>query len=52
MNARFEVTVGDSFVVINILNGRENLRIFVNNVEQKSTENTCKFHHHHHHPSY
>lgn len=44
MNARFEITVGDSTVVVRILHGRKNLRAFVNNIEQKATENTCKFH--------
>lgn len=45
MNAKCEVTVGDSFVVVKILHGQEKVRVFINDVEQNATENTCKCHH-------
>lgn len=45
MNARFEVTVGDSHVQVKVLHGREILNIFVDHVQQKATESTCKYQH-------
>lgn len=44
MNARVEVAVGASSVVVKILHGHEKIRAFINNIEQNATETTCKFH--------
>lgn len=43
MNARCEVVVGDSNVVVKILHGREKVHVFINEVKQNASENTCKF---------
>lgn len=40
---RCEITVDTSFVVVNILRGRNNVRVFVNDVEQIATEKICEF---------
>lgn len=43
MSAKCEISVGDAFVVVNILHGREMVRVFINDVEQDAPENSCKF---------
>lgn len=43
MNMRFEITVSDAIVVVNVIDGRDRVRVFINDDEQEATKVSCKF---------
>lgn len=43
MGARCEISVKNDFVLVKVLHGRQMVRVFVNDIEQTATEDTCKF---------